>query len=348
MTKLLAILLLLSATLVRAQETEGDSISNKKFSSHWASKHKFRRTVNVSNGVFFRFADNPAFTGYEGNSRFSGHPYSHNLNVGYFAKWPSLNITQGDDTYRAPSGYFATYEVAFGRRSKSNLGLVFSQYNAGYTKGRTAGISYAYTMYFSRKTQLRLGVSINHFTKLLRYNGLSFGDMIDARYGFIFGTNEIRPYNGLGYLDFNLGLYLKIRNLHLGGSMISVTQPDMGWLGLGIKPRTYFMHGQYDIFLSRRVIMNPYLQVKLSYVNRVTPGIAMSIMEKYLAGVSIENMNVVRGLIGYELGRKYRLSLSGGIPIEKELRAFSTVAYVEGGFRYLFTIKKKKKDEEDK
>lgn len=336
MRKLLIFILTLSCLAMQAQET--DSLEWDNISGHVAymSKFRIRRPVNITNGTFYRFTDNPAYTGLEGKQ---------NLNIGYYNKWPGLTIKYGYKNFKAPSGYFATYEVSLGKYKKSNLGVNFLRNQNGYHKGVNLGISYAYVMYFSRSSQLRLGANVGYFQRSINFRDLSFGDAYDPRYGYVFGTQEISPTPSVGYTDLSAGFWLKLRQLQLGGSVQSITRPDNGFLGLSRKPMVILSHAQYDWYASRKLTLSPYIQLKLSWVSTLTPGVAFSFMEKYMGGVSLQNMNVARAMFGYQLNRKYRLHIAGGLPLEKETAAMSGVAQIEGGFRYLFTFKKKQKDE---
>lgn len=345
MIRLLLLFILLLPIITHAQEIENDSISRKNLAGHWNSKRKFRLPANAARQIFYRFTDNPAFTGIENSFYVAKRPYRQNINVGYYNGWPGLAISIGDRHFRAPSGYFATYEMALGKKLKNSIGINFLNNQNGYSKGLNVGIAYAYEMRFTRHSLLRLGMGINYFQRSLKFNDLGFGDMMDARYGYIYETQEIQPTPSIGYTDINLGLLLKLKHFQFGGSFISLTQPDMGFLGLSRKPTLLFLHSQYNWYISRKITITPYAQLKLSMINRFTPGVTVSFMEKYIVGVNLENMNVAKGLIGYEFQRKYRLTLSGGIPIEKELRALSYTGHVECGFRYLFGAKKEKKDE---
>ncbi len=340
--RLLTLLLISLPLIIYSQEPDIDTLSNSK--SGYLEKRKFRKPIDAARGVFYRFTYNPAFTGIENSFYAAQRRSRHNLNIGYYNNWPGLAINNGDSRFAAPSGYFTTYEVAFGKKRKSSLGANFLRNQNGYSKGWNTGLAYAFEMRFSRYSLLRLGLGLNYFQRSLVIENLSFGDMVGPRYGYVFETQEHPEASQIKYLDINVGTWLKLRDFQLGCSMISVTQPDMSFSGLSRKPVVVFLHGQYDWLVSRHTVISPYLQFKLSIINRLTPGITASFMEKYIVGVNLENMNVVRGLIGYELNKKYRLALTGGVPIEKEIRAMSYSAHVEASFRCLLNFKKKEKE----
>ena len=52
---------------------------------------------------------------------------------------------------------------------------------------------YSYQLNVTREFSIRFGMQGTYVQKKVDWDKLTFGDMIDPRYGFIYQTQEIRP-----------------------------------------------------------------------------------------------------------------------------------------------------------
>ena len=64
---------------------------------------------------------------------------------------------------------------------------------AGILNTTSAGLMYAYRLNISRTFTISAALQANIVQKKLDWNKLSFGDMIDPRYGVIYQTQETMP-----------------------------------------------------------------------------------------------------------------------------------------------------------
>ena len=89
---------------------------------------------------------------------------------------------------------------------------------------------YAYRMNISRKfSSLRIGAQATLMQRSIDWNKLTFGDMIDPRYGFVYNTNEVQPNTSKIFADFSAGIIGYTENFFIGFAAHHLTQPDEGF-----------------------------------------------------------------------------------------------------------------------
>ena len=65
---------------------------------------------------------------------------------------------------------------------------------------------YAYQLNVNRKFSMRFGLQATYVQKRLDWDKLTFGDMIDPRYGYVYATQETRPNESKSFADFSAGV----------------------------------------------------------------------------------------------------------------------------------------------
>jgi len=246
----------------------------------------------------------------------------------------------------SPRAWLGTYELSIGKKRKHHLGFNYAKSYQGISSGWNAGISYAFSAKIGKFQKIRLGISVDYFQQTLNWDYLSFGDEIDPRYGFVYVIQEVIGGLSTGYTDFDAGLWYEYGPLQIGASMISITQPDEGFLGLSSKPKIIYIHPQYHIVINKDFVLTPFYEAKITYVTTHSPGISFTMWNKWLIGVSYENLNALKLNLAFAT-KHFRLFTAGGIPTEKELRAISYTAYLETGLRYLFGFKRSENENTD-
>lgn len=180
----------------------------------------FLSIASAQDPQFSQFYANPMYT----NPAFAGSEIGPRIVLNYRNQWPKL-----------PGG-FTTYSVSADQYVdflKGGVGVQVYQDNAanGTIKTFNASLSYAYTLNINRNLSLKFGGQGSYWQKSLQWDNLTFNDMIDARYGFVYETNEAFGDEKVNAPDFTAGLLLYSRDWFIGGSVHHLTEPNESFFG---------------------------------------------------------------------------------------------------------------------
>lgn len=164
---------------------------------------------------FTQFYANPLYL----NPAFAGSARCPRVGLNYRNQWPSLN-----KAYITSS---ASYDQHFDAIN-GGIGLLVFNDKAGEGVLSTTNISamYAYQLNINRKFSMRFGLQASYIQKKLEWDRLTFGDMIDPRYGFVYSTQEIRPNQTKSFPDFSAGVLAYSSKVYGGVAVNHLTQPD--------------------------------------------------------------------------------------------------------------------------
>lgn len=183
------------------------------------------KTTFAQDPGFSQFYANPLYL----NPAFAGSNNCPRVGLQYRNQWPGI------------TGSFVTQSVAYDQRigyeKPAGLGLLITNDVAANTL-KTLNVSgiFSYQIKLTRKVSLRVGFQGTFFQKSLDWSKLTFGDMIDARRGFVYQTNDIPNGNGKKTgIDFSGGLLVFSKNFYFGTAVHHVTEPNES-LVLGVSP----------------------------------------------------------------------------------------------------------------
>ena len=173
---------------------------------------------------------NPALAGSTGMLR---------AETGYRLQWPKL------------AGNYQTTNVGADLYTRAGgVGVNYMNDNAGgIIKTNRVDINYAYgfrlwkdTTTEKAKVVIQPGVQISYFSKSVDWSKLTYGDMIDPRRGFVFGTADIGNTSSRSNIDFSAGLLIMTDRVSIGTAVYHLTEPDEGFIGQSKLPRRYVLH----------------------------------------------------------------------------------------------------------
>lgn len=184
--------------------------------------------------LFFAFttiklhAQDPEFTQFYAaplylNPAFAGSQRCPRVALNYRNQWPAL------------SGNFVTYSASYDQHIDAisgGLGILVLSDKAGEGTINTTNVSgmYAYQLNISRNFTVRMGLQATFVQKKLDWEKLTFGDMIDPRYGFVYQTTEVRPNDTRTYTDFSTGILGYSNRIYGGVAVNHITQPDEAFI----------------------------------------------------------------------------------------------------------------------
>ncbi len=163
---------------------------------------------------FSQFYANPVYL----NPALAGSAVCPRIVVNYRHQWPSV------------SGKYTTYSASYDQHFNAlhgGIGVLFLGDRAANGTINTNAISLIYSFHanLSRKVSMRLGIQATYQQKSLNYDKCTFGDMIDARYGFTYATAEQIAHQTKGLADFSAGLVIYSDKVYGGIAVNHFTQP---------------------------------------------------------------------------------------------------------------------------
>ena len=188
------------------------------------------------------FAQDPEFSQFYANRLYlnpalAGTERCPRVGLNYRNQWPSLD--QGFTTYSA-SGDWHWDAIAGG------LGALFVQdeAGAGTVTSLNASLMYAYQLNITRFFSMTFGAQATYFEKKVDFSKLTFGDMIDARQGFIYTTQETDITDPVRGVDFSAGVFAFSERYYGGIAVHHLTEPNESLLpgGTSKLPRKITVH----------------------------------------------------------------------------------------------------------
>jgi type IX secretion system PorP/SprF family membrane protein len=255
---------------------------------------------------FTQFYANPLYL----NPAFAGTARCPRICMNYRNQWPNLS-----GTYVTYSGSFDTHVDALA----GGIGaLVTTDDQArGTLKTTNFSLLYSYHAAVTREFSLKFGIQATYLQKTLDKTKLNFGDMIDARRGFVWHTQEAVPSQSKKNVDFSAGLLGYSKNYFFGFAAHHINQPDEGLLGQSKLPAKFTGHAGAIIplekgnasYLSPNVLFQA--QQKFTQLNLGLYYVKGS----FVAGMWYRNADAVIALVGiqndnFKFGYSYDVTVS--------------------------------------
>jgi len=176
-------------------------------------------SANAQDPEFTQFYAAPVYL----NPAFAGSARCPRVALNYRNQWPALAKTY--------ITYAASYDQHIDALS-GGLGLVVMNDKAGEGTVSTTNVSaiYSYQLNVSRTFSIKAGLEATYVQKKVDWDKLTFGDMIDPRYGFVYQTQEVRPNETKSFADFSAGILLFSSKFYGGVAVNHLTQPDEAFI----------------------------------------------------------------------------------------------------------------------
>ena len=176
----------------------------------------------------YSWAQDPQFT------QFYANPLYLNPAFAGSARCPRFSLNWRDQ-WPAISGEFVTYSASYDQHVEGvgGLGLLVLNDKAGEGTLSITNVSgiYSYQLNVSREFSIRFGLQGTYFQQKIDWDKLTFGDQIDARYGFVYSTNEVRPgQTSLSFFDVSAGMLFYSSKVYGGIAVNHLTEPEQSFL----------------------------------------------------------------------------------------------------------------------
>jgi type IX secretion system PorP/SprF family membrane protein len=193
------------------------------------------KSANAQDPAFSQFYSNPLYL----NPAFAGanNGGCPTSTLNYRDQWPGIGRT------------YVTYSASYDQHVDAlggGLGVIVAQDKSGSGNLNTlhASLLYSYLLEVNRDFTVKAGFEASYRTLNLDWNNLTFGDMIDPTYGFIYTTDEdiVNNASNVSFPDFSAGVLGYTENMFFGFSAHHLTQPDQGFISVSNLPRKYTAH----------------------------------------------------------------------------------------------------------
>lgn len=138
-------------------------------------------------------------------------------------QWPKLTGTFKTVT----ASYHQLVRILHG-----GLGFYFMYDNAGEMTMETSRLNLSYAAHFEINDQfkLRVGVTGGYVKRTIDWDKLTFGDLIDPRYGFIYPITTERPPSSKAFYDCGIGIVAYTKKIYFGFAADHLNQPDESFI----------------------------------------------------------------------------------------------------------------------
>lgn len=193
------------------------------------------KSLSAQDPAFSQFYSNPLYL----NPAFAG-AYNDGCptgNLNYRDQWPGIGRT------------YVTYSFSYDQHVEAlggGLGIMVAQDKSGSGNLNTlhASLLYSYHLEVNRDFNIKAGFEASYRSLNLDWSNLTFGDMIDPTYGFIYQTNEdiVNNPTTRNFPDFSTGLIGYTKDMFFGFAAHHLTQPDQGLISVSHLPTKYTAH----------------------------------------------------------------------------------------------------------
>ena len=204
----------------------------------------FVKPANAQDPAFSQFYSNPLYL----NPAFAGASVGGcpRTTLNYRDQWPGIGRT------------YVTYSVSYDQHINAiggGLGIIVAQDRSGAGNLNTthASLLYSYHLQASKKFSIKAGFEASYRMLNLDWTDLTFGDMIDPKYGFIYPTSEdlVNNPTAVNFPDFSAGFIAYSKNLYAGFAAHHLTQPNQGFISESELPTKFTAHIGGNFALSK-------------------------------------------------------------------------------------------------
>lgn len=210
---------------------------------------------------FTQYYANPIYL----NPAFAGTAVCPRLILNYRNQWPGV------------PGSYVSYSASYDQDIENlsgGIGLMFNADDAGEgtLKTNIASAIYSYKLEVSRYLSIKMSFQGSYFQKKLDWTKLTFNDMIDPKYGFVYITNDKANREVTGGADFSAGILTYGENFFAGFAVHHLTQPNEAFIGVSKLPRKYTIHAGGIIELAhhnrRRSVEDPFISPNILFMKQ--------------------------------------------------------------------------------
>lgn len=293
----------------------------------------FSELANGQDAQFTQFYANPLYL----NPAFAGTARCPRIVMNYRNQWPNLQKM------------YITYNASYDQHIDAisgGLGFLVTHDQAGDGTLSTTDLNamYSYQLNLTRQFSVHLAAEGGYHQKGVDWNKLTFGDMIDAKRGFVYQSAETYTSIKHGGFDFSGGILGYSKHYFVGFAVNHITQPDEGFILSGKLPMKMTGHAGAIIPLDRSRNSESYISPNILYqqqgdFRQLNLGLYLA-KGPIVGGLWYRNRDSFIALIGFQQNQ-FKFGYSYDVTISKLANA--TAGAHEISCQIVFECKPKKK-----
>jgi type IX secretion system PorP/SprF family membrane protein len=185
----------------------------------------FNDGLRAQDPEFTQFYANPLYL----NPAFAGSSRCPRMVMNYRNQWPGITKTYITNSF----SYDQHVDALSG-----GFGMLFTNDQAGDGTINTINASMVYSYYLpvTSTFSVKAGIQATYAQKSVDWSKLNFGDMIDNKFGFTLGTQEVNPNRTITNVDFSAGILGYSSSFFIGGAAHHLMEPDEAFINPGSSP----------------------------------------------------------------------------------------------------------------
>jgi hypothetical protein len=248
------------------------------------------------------------------NSAYTGISGKFNVMYGFSGLYPESVKTFSQNHY-------VNMDFSFGKKQNHCLGFSFLRAEVGGIFNESSfNLAYCGRIKLIRSHTLRLGINYGYEQRKIDFSKLSFGDMIDPKYGYIYESQEQRFGPSRGYHNNNVGLMYTNKFMEFSFGIQNVIQPRSGFIATGKKPMllTFNLTGFLPI---KKVLITPVFSLLVENANENSlPNKGFGVVGAnvfygrfFYSGLSISTTQILSPEAGFIFAKRFRLGMKAEI-----------------------------------
>lgn len=246
--------------------------------------------------------------------------------------------------WTAISGNYRTYAASYDMHVNALQGglgvrLMYDEAGQGTINSTSLALMYSYHIKLSSKFSMRLGAEIGFMHRYLDTRHLTFGDMIDTRYGFVYPTEEAFANADKMMFDAGAGAVIYSDMFYGGVAFHHITEPSEGFLGNSKLPFKFTAHMGASIPIGRNrkyageAFISPNILFKLQQsFYQLNVGIYAG-KGPFVGGIWYRSNDSFIALVGFQKGI-FKIGYSYDITISKLTNATAGSHEISLGFQF--------------
>lgn len=185
------------------------------------------------------------------NPSLAGINFIPRIILNYRNQWPRLNNA------------YVTYAASYDRHIENINGgigvmILADRAAGGIYNAYTVNLCYAYLLPVNKKMNVRIGIQPSFTHRNIDWSSLTFGDMINSRYGFVdINGNpnpslQTFPSSTVSYFDVASGIFAYSKKLYFGLGVKHLLRPKEGLIEKSNLPIRYAIHGGAVFYLDKK------------------------------------------------------------------------------------------------
>ena len=306
-----------------------DTILTINEEPEWSNKN-YSQEEKIYNRSVWTFLENPAIAGFDRKLNVGYRYVAEKLSMGYYRpedNFPVLDFQQ----------HHVAIDAAFGGKNKNwGVGAAYSLVREGNYAYHRAVWSHSYKIHLPKGHRLIFGHGVEVYVSSLNWQRLTFGDMIDPRYGYVYPTNEVSPNTSRVIVNYNFGMRYSWKRLSF--DYVFQNGPDglYAYAGANDPQNLHRLKILYHFYVDDDITITPEFVTQNNRVNvwRVHPITTITYQDMLYGQIGFFDFNRLQLKVGYQFKNHFTIEFGASAYTDQAMAEIAGLATAEAGIRY--------------